>query len=73
MYQHIPETTNRFETLTNLLTDLVNCNIEGKPETKTSEYGNPRQRNFGHKENGKLRGRQVHKKDLPNKIPTLVS
>ena len=32
-----------------------------------------RQRKSAHKENDRLRSRQVHRKDLPNKIPTLVN
>ena len=71
--QHIPETENRFEMLNNLSSDIVNHKSENKPVKEASGYVSFRQRKFAHKENGSLRSRQAHRKDSPNKIPTLVN
>jgi hypothetical protein len=67
--QHILETANRFETLTNLPTDIV----AHKSVKESSEYTSLRQRKPVQKENGCLRSRQVCRKDSANKIPTLVN
>ena len=72
-YQHIPETTNRFDILANPSTDLEDCRMIDGTMKKVGECNSPRQGNFVHRENDKLRGRQVHKKDLHNKIPTIVN
>ena len=40
---------------------------------KVGECNSPRRGNFVHRENDKLRDRQVLKKDLHNKIPTIVN
>jgi hypothetical protein len=71
-YQHIPETTNRFDVLTNLSTDLENYGMMDE-RPKVDECNSPRQRNFVRRKNDKLRDRQVHKKELYNKIPTIVN
>jgi hypothetical protein len=71
--QHIPETANLFEILTNHSTDIVSHKIENKSVKEANEYVNLRQMKSAHKQNGRLRSRQVHGNDLPNKIPTLVN
>jgi hypothetical protein len=71
--QHIPETANSFEMLNNLSTDIVNHKSENKSVKEASEYVSLQQRKSAHKENGSLRSHQVHRKDSPNKIPTLVN
>ena len=71
--QHIPETSNRFEILTNLSTDIVNHKTENKSVQEANGYVSLRQRKSAHKENDRLRSHQVHRKDLPNKIPTLLN
>jgi hypothetical protein len=73
LHQYIPETRNHFEILSNPSAGLDNYKIENKTVKQAGEHSNPRQRNFVQKENDKLRGQQVRKKDLPNKIPTLVN
>jgi hypothetical protein len=70
--QHIPGTANRFEILINLSTDIVNHKSENKSVKETSESTSFRQRKSTYKENGSLRS-QVHRKDSPFKIPTLVN
>ena len=71
--QHIPERANHFEILTNLATDIVNHKTQNKSVKEANEYVSLRQGKSAHKENGRLRSCQVHRKDLPNKIPTLVN
>jgi hypothetical protein len=71
--QHIPETANRFEMLNTLSPDIVNHKSENKSVKEASEYVSLRQNKSAHKENSSLRSRQVHRKDSPNKIPTLVN
>jgi hypothetical protein len=71
--QHILETANHFETLTNLPSDTVTHKSENKSVKESSEYTSLRQRKPVYKENSSLRSRQVHRKDSANKIPTLVN
>jgi hypothetical protein len=70
--QLIPETENRFEILTNLSTDLIT-------KQKTSQSKKPvctqvSEKGISHiRRRADFKSRQVHRKDLPNKIPTLVN
>jgi len=48
--QHIPETANRFEILTNLSTDIVKHKSENKSVKETSESASLRQRKYTYKE-----------------------
>jgi hypothetical protein len=52
--------------------DIVNHESENNSVKEASEYVSLQQRKSAHKENSSLRG-QVHWKDSPNKIPTLVN
>jgi len=71
--QHIPESANRFEILANLTTDLDNHKTKNKSVKEASEHESLQQRDFAQKENNRLRSRQVYRKDLPKKIPTLIN
>ena len=53
-----------------VLREDLKCNTVG---LTADHHGNPRKRNFVQEENDKLRGRQVRKKNLPTKFPTLVN
>ena len=70
--QHIPESANCFEILANLSTELDNHKTK-KSVKETSEHESVQQRDFAQKENNRLRSRQVYRKDLPKKIPTLIN
>jgi hypothetical protein len=71
--QHVPETANHLEMLNNLSTDIVNHKSENKSVKEASEYVSLRQSKSAHKENSSLRSCQVHRKDSPKKVPTLVN
>jgi hypothetical protein len=71
--QHIPESANRFEILANLSTDLDNHETKNKSVKEASEHKSLQQRDFAQKENNRLGSRQVYKKDLLTKIPTLIN
>jgi len=71
--QLIPESANRFEILANLTTDLDNHKTKNKSVKEASEHQSLQQRDFAQKEINRLRSRQVYRKDLPKKIPTLIN
>jgi hypothetical protein len=57
----------------NLSADLENCRIMDEIPKKVGKCTSPRQRNFVQRKNDKLRDRQIYKKDLHRKIPTIVN
>ena len=71
--QYTLETANRYETLTNLPTDIVTYKSELKSVKESSEYTSLRQRKLFQKENDNSRRRQVYRKDSAKKIPTLLN
>jgi len=71
--QHIPVTTNRFEALTSLSTDLIDHKTAIMTVQEANGYASLGQRKSISTENNKLRNRQIHRKKSPNTISTLVN